>query len=143
MHPTAIQQALATLGLGEWLHALPQGLDTELTSDGGSLSAGEAQLLAFARVLLKEPGLVILDEASARLDPITERRLDQAITGLLHNRTAIIIAHRLTTVQRVDDILILEEGRIREYGTRTQLAADPTSRFAHLLRTELTDEVTL
>jgi ATP-binding cassette, subfamily B, bacterial len=142
---TTIQQALTTLGLGEWLHALPHGLDTELSSGGGSLSAGEAQLLALARVLLKAPGLVILDEASARLDPITERRLDHAIAGLLHNRTAIIIAHRLTTVQKVDDILILEEGRIREYGPRAQLAADPNSHFAHLLRTDLVagnDEVT-
>ncbi len=138
----AITQALATVGLGDWLATLPAGLDTALGSGGGSLSAGEAQLLAFARVLLKNPGVVILDEASSRLDPLTERRLDRAITGLLHGRTALIIAHRLSTVQKVDDILILEEGRIRELGPRAQLAADPTSRFAQLLRTGLDfDEV--
>lgn len=139
----AIEKALAILSLEDWLRTLPRGLDCELTTGGGSLSAGEAQLLAFARVLLKDPGVVILDEASSRLDPVTERRLDQAINQLLHNRTAILIAHRLSTVQKVDDILILEEGRIREVGPRTQLAADPTSRFAQLLRTGLeSDEVT-
>ena len=138
----AIAQALATVGLGDWLSTLPAGLDTALSSGGGSLSAGEAQLLAFARVLLKNPGVVILDEASSRLDPLTERRLDRAIEGLLHGRTALIIAHRLSTVQKVDDILILEEGRIREFGPRARLATDPTSRFAQLLRTGLDfDEV--
>jgi len=117
--------------------------DAAISSGGGSLSAGEAQLLAFARVLLKNPGVVILDEASSRLDPLTERRLDRAIEGLLHGRTALIIAHRLSTVQKVDDILILEEGRIREFGPRARLATDPTSRFAQLLRTGLDfDEVT-
>ena len=116
--------------------------DAAISSGGGSLSAGEAQLLAFARVLLKNPGVVILDEASSRLDPLTERRLDRAIEGLLHGRTALIIAHRLSTVQKVDDILILEEGRIREFGPRARLATDPTSRFAQLLRTGLDfDEV--
>ncbi len=138
----AVEKALVMVGLGEWLRTLPAGLETELTSGGGVLSAGEAQLLAFARVLLKDPGVVILDEASSRLDPVTERRLDQALEGLLHKRTALIIAHRLSTVQKVDDILILEEGRIREFGPRAQLANDPTSRFAQLLRTGLDfDEV--
>jgi ATP-binding cassette subfamily B protein len=139
---SAVHAALATVGLADWLHTLPAGLDTELSAGGGSLSAGEAQLLAFARVLLKDPGVVILDEASSRLDPVSERRLDQAIERLLHNRTAIIIAHRLATVQKVDDILILEGGCIVEYGPRTQLAADPHSRFAHLLRTGLDFEET-
>lgn len=139
----AVEQALAAVGLQPWLHALPTGLDTMLTAAGSYLSAGEAQLLAFARVLLKDPGVVILDEASSRLDAVTERRLDQAMTKLLDNRTAIIIAHRLATVQKVDDILILEAGCIQEYGPRAQLAADPTSRFAQLVKTGLElDEVT-
>jgi ATP-binding cassette subfamily B protein len=133
----AIWAALAELGLQEWVAALPAGLDTQLAAGGQGFSAGEAQLLAFARLLLRNPGLVILDEAAARLDPITERRLEAAIDRLLHNRTAVIVAHRLHTVQRADDILILEAGRIVEYGPRAQLAADPTSRFAHLLRTGL------
>ncbi len=138
-----IEQALTTVGLHDWLRALPAGLDTELSAAGNNLSAGEAQLLAFARILLKDPGVIILDEASSRLDPVTERRLDQAIARLLAGRTAIIIAHRLSTVQKVDEILILEEGRIRELGPRAQLAADPTSRFAHLLRTGLDFETML
>ncbi|MEZ4731408.1 MAG: ABC transporter ATP-binding protein [Caldilineaceae bacterium] len=133
----AVEKALATVGLSDWLRTLPAGLESELSAGGSNLSAGEAQLLAFARVLLKDPGVVILDEASSRLDPVTERRLDQAVARLLHNRTALIIAHRLRTVQQVDDILILEEGRIQEFGPRPQLAADPTSRFAQLLRTGL------
>jgi ATP-binding cassette subfamily B protein len=123
------------LGLGEWLARQPEGLDTELAAGGGGLSAGEAQLLAFARVFLKDPGLVILDEPSSRLDPATERLIDRAVKRLLNDRTAIIIAHRLGTVQRVDEIMIMEDGRIVEHGPRTRLASDPSSHFSGLLRT--------
>ncbi|MEZ4731910.1 MAG: ABC transporter ATP-binding protein [Caldilineaceae bacterium] len=132
-----ILTALHSLGLWTWYLALPNGLDTPLAAGGGGLSAGEAQLLAFTRVLLKDPGLVILDEASSRLDPLTERLIDQAVTNLLGNgqRTGIIIAHHLATLQRVDTLMLLENGRIVEYGRRAQLAADPTSRFYQLLQT--------
>jgi ABC-type multidrug transport system fused ATPase/permease subunit len=99
------------------------------------LSAGEAQLLAFTRVFLKNPGLVILDEASSRLDPATEVKLENAIDKLLKNRTAIIIAHKLDTVQRANDILILERGNVLEYGVRKSLAEDSSSRFHQLLQT--------
>ncbi len=133
----AIEAALGELGLRDWVRTLPAGLDTPLAAGGQGFSAGEAQLLAFTRLLLRDPGLVILDEAASRLDPVTERRLEAAIDRLLRHRTALIVAHRLQTVQRADDILILEAGRIVEYGPRAQLAADPTSRFAHLLRTGL------
>jgi ATP-binding cassette, subfamily B, bacterial len=92
-------------------------------------------LLAFARVFLKEPGLVILDEASSRLDPATELLIERAIDRLLQGRTAIIIAHRLATVQRADEILILDGGEILEQGERRRLMADPRSRFAQLLQT--------
>jgi ABC-type bacteriocin/lantibiotic exporter with double-glycine peptidase domain len=112
-------------------------LDTLLTAGGETLSAGEAQLLAFTRVLLKDPGLVILDEASSRLDPATERRIERAVAQLLHGRTGIIIAHKLATVGRVDEIMVLEAGRIVEHGKRVDLVADPESRFAGLLRTGL------
>ena len=132
-----IEAALAELGLLDWVRTLPAGLDTPLAAGGQGFSAGEAQLLAFTRLLLRDPGLVILDEAASRLDPITERRLEAAIDRLLRQRTALIVAHRLQTVQRADDILILDAGRVVEYGPRVQLAADPTSRFAHLLRTGL------
>lgn len=122
------------LGLGEWLARLPDGLDSELSA-GGGLSAGEAQLLAFARVFLKDPGLVILDEPSSRLDPATEWLIDRAMMRLVRDRTAIIIAHRLGTVHRVDEIMVMEDGRILEHGPRARLANDPNSRFAGLLRT--------
>jgi len=132
-----IRDALETLGLGDWLRDLPHGLDTLLESGGQGLSAGEAQLLAFARVFLRDPHLVVLDEASSRLDPGTEQLLERAIDRLLIGRTGIIIAHRLRTVGRADDILILENGRVVEFGPRAALAADPGSRFYRLLQTGL------
>jgi ABC-type multidrug transport system fused ATPase/permease subunit len=128
-----IRAALYDLGLRRWYESLPDGLDTELEA-GGALSAGEAQLLAFARLFLADPGLVILDEASSRLDPATEQLIERAVSKLLHDRTAIIIAHRLGTIERADEILILEQGRILEHGDRVGLAGDPDSRFAQLLR---------
>jgi ATP-binding cassette subfamily B protein len=108
-----------------------------LSAGGAGLSAGEAQLLAFVRVFLQDPGLVILDEASSRLDPVTEQLIDGAVQRLLAGRTAIIIAHRLATVQQVDEVMILANGRMLEHGSRAKLAADPTSHFAHLLQTGL------
>lgn len=131
------RQILATLdelGLIPWLERLPQGLDTHLGADSGGLSAGQAQLLAFARVFLKDPGLIILDEASSRLDPLTEQLIEQAVDRLLHNRTGIIIAHRLKTVERADQILILENGQPMEYGDRNALALDSHSRFSQLMQ---------
>ncbi len=124
---------LERIGLGEWLRA--RSLETPMLA--GGLSAGEAQLLAFARVFVRDPGLVILDEASSRLDPATERQIERAIDALLRDRTAIVIAHRLATVQRCDRIVVLEDGRVVEHGPRKALAADPSSRFAQLLRTGL------
>jgi ATP-binding cassette subfamily B protein len=132
-----ILAVIEDLELSDWFNALPDGLDTRLETGGRSLSAGEGQLLAMARVFLRDPGLVILDEASSRLDPATEQRIERAIDKLLRNRSALIIAHRLGTVQRADSIMILEEGRIVESGRREWLAQDPESRFAGLLRTGL------
>ncbi|WP_420643679.1 ABC transporter ATP-binding protein [Candidatus Leptofilum sp.] len=136
-----ILEVLDDLGLMPWLDSLPNGLDSPLQGDA-SLSAGEAQLLAFVRVFLDDPGLVIMDEASSRLDPVTEQKIEQAIDKLLANRTGIIVAHRLATVQRADEILILGNGRIVEYGRRAQLAADPNSQFAQLLVTGLEEAIT-
>jgi len=132
-----ILKAIDAVGLDTWFSQLPYGLDTKLESTEGGLSAGEAQLLAFARVFLEDPGLIILDEASSRLDPATERRIEKAVDLLLSNRTAIIIAHRLETVQRADEILILEDGKIAEYGTRADLVKDSDSLFSRLLKTGL------
>jgi ATP-binding cassette, subfamily B, bacterial len=128
-----ILETLEELGLAAWLRSLPQGLNTPLGADSSGLSAGQAQLLAFVRVFLKKPGLVILDEASSRLDPQTEALIEQVITKLFTNRTGIIIAHRLETVKRVDQILILRQGKVLEYGDRLTLANHPDSHFAQLL----------
>jgi ABC-type multidrug transport system fused ATPase/permease subunit len=128
-----IVSVLEELGLADWWQSLPNGLDTILSSDSGGLSAGQAQLLAFARVFLKNPGLVILDEASSRLDPVTETLIEQAVDKLLQDRTGIIIAHRLQTVQRAHQILILKQGRILEYGDRATLIHNPHSRYARLV----------
>ena len=91
-------------------------------------------MLAFTRLLLRDPGLVILDEAASRLDPITEQRLESALERLLRNRPAVIVAHRLHTLRRADDILMLENGCVVEYGSRRELVAQPDSRFARLLQ---------
>ncbi len=128
-----IMDVLSELGLDGWFAGMPDGLDTYLSSGGAGLSAGEGQLLAFARVFLTDPKLVILDEASSRLDPLTESRIEAAVDRLLQNRTCIIIAHRLATIQRADEIAILEQGRVVEQGKRAQLAGDPDSRFSRML----------
>jgi ABC-type multidrug transport system fused ATPase/permease subunit len=137
-----ISAVLDTLGLADWLRELPRGLDTLLGPGGTGLSAGEAQVLACARIFLRDPDVVILDEASSRLDPATERLVHTALGRLLDGRTGIIVAHRLATVAYADDILLLEEGQVREHGPRRALAADPTSRFAALLRVA-TEEVSV
>jgi len=134
-----ILEVIEDLELGEWYRSLPDGLDTRLETGGRGLSAGQAQLLAFARVFLHDPGLVILDEASSRLDPVTEQIIERTIDKLLRNRTAIIVAHRLGTVHRADEIMILERGRVIEHGDRARRADDPSSRFSGLLQTGLSE----
>jgi ATP-binding cassette subfamily B protein len=134
-----LNDVLGELGLSSWLDSLPNGLDTTLEAGGGGLSAGQAQLLAFTRIFLEDAGLVILDEASSRLDPATETLIERTVGRLLANRTGFIIAHRLATVTRADDILILEDGAVVEFGERAALVADPNSRFSHLLATGMED----
>jgi ATP-binding cassette subfamily B protein len=137
-----LRDVLDTLGLADWLRELPNGLDTLLGSGGVGLSAGQAQVLACARIFLRDPDVVILDEASSRLDLATERLVHTALGRLLEGRTGIIVAHRLSTVAYADDILVLDDGQVREYGPRRALAADPSSYFAGLLRVA-TEEVAL
>lgn len=132
-----ILAVLAELDMLDWLERQDAGLDTVIDSGGRNLSAGEAQLVAFARVFLLDPGLIVLDEPSSRLDPATELRLEAALERLLAGRTAIVIAHRLETVERVDSILVMDGGRVAEYGPRHALAADPRSRYARLRRAAL------
>src|SRR5688572_14336105 len=131
-----LELVLKQLRLCEWAQSLLNGLDTP-HAGGQSLSAGEAQLLSFARVFLKDPGLVVLDEASSRLDPATETLMERAVDRLFAESTGVVIAHRLKTVQRADDILILENGCVVEYGPRAVLMSDSTSHFYHLLQTGL------
>jgi ABC-type multidrug transport system fused ATPase/permease subunit len=128
-----LRAVLADVGLGSWLDALPEGLDSVLGPQGSGVSAGEGQLLAFARAFLTDAGVVVLDEASSRLDPATEAQIDSAIDRLLANRTGILIAHRLSSLARVDKIAVVDQGRVVEYGRRDELAADPDSRFSRLL----------
>jgi ATP-binding cassette, subfamily B, bacterial len=131
--------ALHDVGLGDWLDGLPAGLDTNLASDGRDnegtrvgLSSGQAQLLALSRALLREPSVVVLDEATSRVDPATQFAIGSAIARLVRGRTAIVIAHRLETLDICDDILVLSHGELVEYGPRLALAADPTSHYARL-----------
>jgi len=131
-----LAQVLRDVGLGDWYLSQPAGLDTELAR-GGNLSAGEAQLLALARIFLNDPDLVILDEASSRLDPATERQLQRATEKLLRGRTAIVVAHRLSTLDHADEVVVLEGGRVLEQGRHAELAANPGSHFHRLLRTGL------
>jgi ATP-binding cassette subfamily B protein len=111
------------LGLSPLLERLPNGLDTSLRERGGNLSSGERQLLAIARVALRNPSILIMDEATAFLDPSTEATLQRDLGRLLTNRTAIVIAHRLATVEASDRILVLKRGRVVEEGSHTDLRA--------------------
>ena len=135
-------EVLHDLGLKRWYDSLSDGLDTTLEPEGGGLSSGEAQMLAFARVFLKDPGLVILDEATSRLDRSTEAAIERAVDRLVEGRTALIVAHHLATIQRCDDIVILEGGRILEAGERETLAADSGTRYHSLLRSGLEEVLT-
>jgi ATP-binding cassette subfamily B protein len=129
-----IMAAFELLELTPWLDQLPHGLDTSLGSGGRGVSAGEAQLIAFARVYLRDPGLVILDEASSRVDPYTQRLLERGTSHLVQDRTAIIIAHRPETIRAVDSIAILAGGEIVEAGSRAELERDPTSRLSAIIQ---------
>lgn len=111
------------LGLSSLLGRLPQGLDTELRERGGNLSSGERQLLAVARVAIRNPNVLVMDEATAFMDPSTEATLQRDLDHLLERRTAIVIAHRLATVEAADRILVLRRGRLIEQGTHLQLRA--------------------
>jgi len=129
----AIVAALDHLGLGAWLAEHPDGLDTSLGDGAAVLSAGEEQLVAFARLLVRNPAVVVLDEATARLDPRTESLLQAATDRLLAGRTSVIIAHRLDTIAGADDVVVLDDGRVIEHGARRVLLDNTDSVFRGLV----------
>jgi ATP-binding cassette, subfamily B, bacterial len=133
----AVVDALGRVGLDALAEA---GIDRQLGAGGAGLSAGEAQLLALARVWLRDPDLLVLDEATARVDPETERRIEAAVVELMRGRTTLVIAHRLSTLKSVDEIIVFDRGRIIEHGDRVDLVGDDDSRFARLLAIALDGE---
>jgi ATP-binding cassette subfamily B protein len=118
-----IEAAIAAVGAANFVAALPEGLDTEIGERGIQLSAGQRQLVAFARALLAEPRILILDEATSNVDVRTEKTIERGLERLLHGRTAIVIAHRLSTIRRAGKIVVLDGGRIAEQGTHEELIA--------------------
>jgi ABC-type multidrug transport system fused ATPase/permease subunit len=111
------------VGGGDWLDALPQGLATSVGEEGKGISMGQRQLVALARVLLQDPAIIILDEATASVDPLTETQIQEGLDVVLQDRTAIVIAHRLSTIKSADRIIVVKEGQIIEEGDHDELMA--------------------
>ena len=116
-----VSLCLTELGLDAWLEGLPDGLQTPVGQRGESLSAGERQLVALARAYLADPDLLVLDEATSAVDPATEVRLQRAIDGLTRGRTSIAIAHRLSTAEAADEVVVVDRGRVVERGPHREL----------------------
>jgi ATP-binding cassette, subfamily B, bacterial len=118
-----VRAAASHVGSGDWINDLPEGLATDVGERGASISLGQRQLVALARVLLKDPAIFILDEATASVDPFTEAQIQEGLDSVMRGRTAIVIAHRLSTVRSADRIIVLDHGRIIEDGTHVALLA--------------------
>lgn len=129
-----IERVAAQIGGGDWLNALPHGLDTQVGERGASLSMGQRQLVALARVLLQDPAIVILDEATASVDPLTEALIQEGLDIVLAGRTSIVIAHRLSTIRSADRIIVLRAGAIIEQGSHESLL-DEGGHYAELYNT--------
>jgi ATP-binding cassette subfamily B protein len=115
--------AAMSVGQGDWIESLPDGLQTDVGEYGRSLSMGQRQLVALARVLIQDPAIVILDEATASVDPLTEAQIQEGLDVVLEDRTSIVIAHRLSTIEHADRIIVLDHGDIVEEGTHASLIA--------------------
>jgi ABC-type multidrug transport system fused ATPase/permease subunit len=129
-----VEAAARALGAHEFISALPHGYDTDVANRGGRLSAGQRQLVAFARAFLADPAVLILDEATSSLDVPSERMVQHALRTVLAGRTALIIAHRLSTVEIADRVLVMEHGRVVEDGSPADLVAGGEGRFSDLHR---------
>jgi ABC-type multidrug transport system fused ATPase/permease subunit len=121
--PDALQQAITQANARSFIERLPKGIEQEIGEEGSNLSAGERQLLSFARALAYDPKVLILDEATSSVDPETERLIQEAILTMTRKRTTLVVAHRLSTIRRADRILVMHHGRIREQGTHEELMA--------------------
>lgn len=130
-----IVAAAKTVGADDFIRRFPEGYETQVRERGGRLSVGERQLVAFARALLADPKLLILDEATSSVDLVTEARIEAALDKLLEGRTSIVIAHRLSTVRRADRILVMGEGRVIEEGTHDELLSRPSA-YRRLYRSQ-------
>ncbi|MFP5341097.1 MAG: ATP-binding cassette domain-containing protein, partial [Gammaproteobacteria bacterium] len=132
-----VERACGIVGADALLRRLPQGLATPIAERGANLSMGERQLVSLARALVHDPDLLVLDEATSAIDPRTEALLQESLTRLLAGRTALIVAHRLATVRRCDEILVVEHGRIVERGTHAALLAAGAGADALVLLTDV------
>ncbi|MEO3868777.1 ABC transporter ATP-binding protein [Nonomuraea sp. B12E4] len=121
--PEEVRAAAAAVGGGDWIDALPNGLQTDVGEHGRALSMGQRQLVALARLLIQDPAIVVLDEATASVDPLTEAQIQEGLDVVLAGRTSIVIAHRLSTIEHVDRIIVLDHGRIVEEGDHAALLA--------------------
>jgi ABC-type multidrug transport system fused ATPase/permease subunit len=132
-----VVDALRSVGLDALVEG---GIHRQLGASGAGLSAGQAQLLSLARVWMRDPDVLVFDEATARIDPQTERQIEAAIARLMVGRTTLVIAHRLSTLHAVDDVIVFDHGAVVEFGPRAELVGDDDSRFARLLALTLDDQ---